>query len=67
MSRALLGLVLAIVPAMLGCQSSTASKGIHEMVGKPAPNFELMDLDGHSVSLASLRGRPVVLAFFGYG
>jgi peroxiredoxin Q/BCP len=32
--------------------------------GKPAPEFELRDDKGERVSLASLRGRPVVLYFY---
>jgi thioredoxin-dependent peroxiredoxin len=32
--------------------------------GKPAPEFELRDEEGEPVSLASLRGRPVVLYFY---
>jgi cytochrome c biogenesis protein CcmG/thiol:disulfide interchange protein DsbE len=31
----------------------------------PAPAFELLSLDGDTVSFASLRGRPVVLNFWG--
>ncbi len=33
-------------------------------VGEPAPAFVLADLDGNSVSLADLRGRPVVVNFW---
>ncbi|MBA3688396.1 MAG: redoxin domain-containing protein [Chloroflexi bacterium] len=33
-------------------------------VGAPAPAFELADLDGKPVSLAELRGRPVVINFW---
>ena len=33
-------------------------------VGTPAPAFRLPDTDGRVVSLADLRGKPVVLAFF---
>ena len=33
------------------------------VVGKPAPQFTATDLDGHSVSLASYRGRPLILSF----
>jgi protein SCO1 len=32
-------------------------------VARPAANFTLSDQDGHAVSLQSLRGHPVVLAF----
>ena len=33
-------------------------------VGSPAPNFLLTDVDGHSVSLASLKGKPVLVNFW---
>ncbi|SRR6266446_4258635 len=33
------------------------------MAGNPAPDFKLTDQFGHSVTLSSLRGREVVLAF----
>lgn len=33
-------------------------------VGQPAPAFTLPDADGNEVSLASLRGRPVVVYFY---
>ncbi len=32
--------------------------------GKPAPNFELTSDSGETVSLADLRGKPVVLYFY---
>jgi thioredoxin-dependent peroxiredoxin len=32
--------------------------------GKPAPNFELTSDSGETVSLAELRGKPVVLYFY---
>lgn len=31
--------------------------------GEPAPDFELTDVNGRSVRLAHLQGRPLVLAF----
>ena len=33
-------------------------------VGKPAPDFQLSDLDGKPVSLQHLRGRPVLITFW---
>jgi peroxiredoxin len=33
-------------------------------LGKPAPDFTLRTLDGKSVSLSSLRGRPVIVNFW---
>jgi Iodothyronine deiodinase len=35
-------------------------------IGEPAPEFELMDLDGNAVRLSDLRGKPVVLEFGSY-
>jgi peroxiredoxin Q/BCP len=31
--------------------------------GEPAPEFELVDLNGKAIRLSDFRGRPVVLAF----
>ena len=33
-------------------------------IGEPAPSFVLADLDGNPVSLADLRGRPVIVNFW---
>jgi len=35
--------------------------------GKPAAEFELAGLDGKTVKLSELRGKPVVLAFWAAG
>ncbi len=34
------------------------------LVGEPAPNFALTDLNGNLVQLSSLRGRPVIVHFW---
>jgi peroxiredoxin len=35
-----------------------------ELVGKPAPEFALKDVNGREITLASLRGKPVLLDFW---
>ena len=44
--------------------SAPTRVGAHPLVGQPAPDFALTTLDGRSVSLASFRGRPVVVNFW---
>jgi cytochrome c biogenesis protein CcmG/thiol:disulfide interchange protein DsbE len=34
------------------------------LIGQPAPDFSLQTVDGQTVSLASLRGRPVIVNFW---
>lgn len=34
------------------------------LIGKPAPDFTLQDLDGRTYTLSDLRGQPVVLNFW---
>jgi alkyl hydroperoxide reductase subunit AhpC len=46
-------------------KSDEAPKGAE--VGKPAPDFTLKDLDGKDVSLASFKGKTVVLEWFNPG
>jgi peroxiredoxin len=49
---------LASLVALLACSGPTLAE---LAVGQPAPAFTLLDLDGHEVSLAALRGKTVVL------
>src|SRR5512138_3218264 len=64
-----LGVLVGItVVAAPGTAPATASPGVERfLVGevRPAPPIELVDADARPFSLASLRGRPV-LVFFGY-
>lgn len=70
MERKLITVLVMIVAGLItvtGCQSSTepvstVTKAITE--GDLAPDFELQDLDGKTVSLSGLRGRPVLLNFW---
>jgi len=42
----------------------TKADGAQAEVGKPAPDFKLKDTDGNEVSLASFKGKTVVLEWF---
>jgi thiol-disulfide isomerase/thioredoxin len=56
MSKLAVGLL--VLTALIGCQSKTSTQPL------VAPNFELKDLSGKPVTLASLRGHPVMLDFW---
>jgi cytochrome c biogenesis protein CcmG, thiol:disulfide interchange protein DsbE len=74
--KRILGVLLALILVggiVAGCSSppsptstptptGTVAEGPE--VGKLAPSFELTGLDGKSVSLQSLRGKPVLLNFW---
>lgn len=47
--------------------TDTASVTATAAVGKPAPDFTLKDLDGKEVSLASFKGKTIVLEWFNPG
>ena len=55
-------LALTLVATLLGGAVSAPRSAA--MAGRPAPQFRLNDLNGKSVSLASLRGNVVVLDFW---
>jgi len=45
-------------------QGGPDDSALKAMEGKPAPDFSLTDIDGKTVSLASLKGKTVILDFF---
>ncbi len=48
---------------VLGAGGEAGPRGA--VVGEPAPDFELVDFDGNRIGLSDLRGRPVVVNFWG--
>lgn len=61
MNRILTAILLLILTSVLlvgGCSSPAPQ------VGKLAPDFQLPDLDGQSVSLSDFRGKPVLVNFW---
>jgi len=51
-------LMLTLVLLIVGCSSPSAQ------VGKQAPDFQLLNLEGQPVSLSDFQGRPVLLNFW---
>lgn len=60
----LLAGVAALVAALTVSVARPASPVDQPIVGRPAPPFDLETLDGGRLSLADLRGSPVVLNFW---
>jgi cytochrome c biogenesis protein CcmG/thiol:disulfide interchange protein DsbE len=59
------GLISLPLLVFLGLGFRTDPKVIESpLLGQPAPDFELLDLEGDTVSLEALRGRPVVVNFW---
>ena len=60
--KAVLPVILTLVLLLTGC--SADSKQLMARVGEPAPDFRLQNLNGQSVTLSELRGKPVLLNFW---
>lgn len=65
MNKLLTAILVTIVTTGLlitGCTGD--SEPSVATVGEAAPNFELQNLDGQSISLSSLKGKPVLINFW---
>ena len=60
---AVLPLILLAVWAVVLLAFGTATAG--PRIGQPAPDVALTDLDGNTVMLSDLQGRPVIVNFWG--
>ena len=58
---------VAAAPAQTDVKAEAKKGTINAIVGSPAPEFTLKDLDGKDVSLASFKGKTVVLEWFNPG
>lgn len=54
----LLVIILSLAVLLAGCG------GQNSLLGKPAPDFQLAELNGQAVSLGDLQGSPVLLNFW---
>ena len=59
---AVIMLISVLVSGVVAGCSSSPAQGTH--IGSPAPNFKLPNLEGETVSLSDLRGKPVMLNFW---
>jgi len=59
-----LALILSAGLAITGCSSNSAPSTQGTGVGNLAPDFQLDNLEGESVSLSDFRGKPVMLNFW---
>ncbi|HXE46900.1 MAG TPA: SCO family protein [Ramlibacter sp.] len=70
-AAAMLGLVLALLPATLRAQQSAAPaldqteaiRASQAVIGQPIGDYELLNRDGQPVRLASFRGKPLLVSF----
>ena len=64
---AILVIIFVLGLITTGCQSKgdlNGSPSEAPQIGKPAPGFQLPNLDGQSVSLSDFRGKPVLINFW---
>jgi len=64
MNKLLTAILVTIVTTGLLIIGCTAGSEPTATVGKAAPDFELQNLDGQSISLSDLKGKPVLVNFW---
>ncbi len=57
------GALIAVMIIRSGSKATPGSSGVAR-VGRPAPDFTLRLLNGESVTLSSLKGKPVLVNFW---
>ena len=62
--RVVLILLAAVLFGLLAVQACTPSSASAVSVGKPAPDFTLVDLEGNQISLSDFRGETVFVNFW---
>ncbi len=58
---AITAIILVLILATSGCKAAADISGFE---GDPAPDFQLENLDGETVTLSQLRGSPVMVNFW---
>ena len=53
--------------ALTGCEAMLMRHVASRLKKSTAPDFELTALDGETVRLSRLRGKPVLLSFWAFG
>ena len=64
MNKLLTAILVTILTTGLLITGCTGGSEPIATVGEAAPNFELQNLDGQSISLSSLKGKPVLVNFW---
>ncbi len=60
--KVILPVLLTLVLLLVGCSAGSNPSVVQ--IGEPAPDFQLKNLDGQSISLSALRGKPVLINFW---
>lgn len=64
---AIAAIVLLLLLAPVGStdpEVDTVTVGGHPLLGEPAPEIDLVSIDGEAMTLASLKGQPVIINFW---